>query len=173
MTICRKTTRLLLLVLIPLLGLSACRPKEVDLPFETIEQGDWGNAGYAYEAHRPTLMVITRATEVMELDDWITLDAQTQLQALDYDAYFAVVVFQGWKATTGYKVQVDHIALSGNVINVHAQFLEPKPEEEKAPEATSPYHLVTVQRAKTWDQDITFNLVVDEVVVVSLSRHVP
>lgn len=173
MIICRKTTRLLLLVLIPLLGLSACRPKEIDLPFETIAQGDWGNAGYAYEAHEATLIVITQATEAMELDNWVTLDTQTQLQALDYDAYFAIAVFQGWKATTGYKVQIDRIALLGNVINVHAQFLEPKPEEEKAPEATSPYHLVRVQRAETWDQDITFNLVMDEVVVASLSRHVP
>lgn len=168
----RKTNWLLLLMLIPLLGLSACQSKEAKLPFETLDQGDWGNAGHAYEAQEPTLTVITQSTEVTELDDWITLHAQTQLQMLDYNTDFAIVVFQGWKPTSGYSVQVDRVTRRGDTVTVYAQFRRPKPEKEKADIARSPYHLVQVQKVGTWDQEITFNLVVDEVVVASLSRYV-
>lgn len=167
------TSWLLLLMLVSLLGLSACQPKEADLPFETIDQADWGNAGHAYEAQEPTLIVIAQPVDVAGLDDWIALDAQTQLQTLDYDTHFALIVFQGWKPTTGYSVQVDCITRRGDTVTVYAQFREPRPEEEKAPEVTSPYHLVQVQEVGAWGRDITFNLVVDEAVITSLSHYVP
>jgi hypothetical protein len=161
-----------LTIVVILMMIAACGPRETELPFEMIEQADWGNAGSAYEAKEPALVVVAQPVEADRLDDWITLHAQTYLQNLDYETYFAIVVFQGWKPTSGYNVQIDRIARRGNIINVYVQFREPKPEEAKASEATSPYHLVRVRKVGAWDQDITFNLIVDEVVVTSLSHYV-
>ena len=138
----------------------------------TIDQSDWGNAGHAYEDRDPALVIVTQPVEADNLDDWIALSAQTQLQALDYETSFAIAVLQGWKPTSGYSVQIDRIARRGNVVNVYVQFREPKPDAEKADESMSPYHLVQVQKLGDWDQDITFNLVVNDVVVISLSHYV-
>jgi len=164
---------LFLLILLPLFELSACKFQQNDLPFETIAQDDWGNSGHAYEAQEPALAVIAQPAEVADLDGWITSDAQTQLQTLDYDAYFALIVFQGWKPSTGYSVQVNRITREENTVRVYAQFQEPKPDEAKADEATSPYHLVQVQKVGTWGEDVTFNLVVNGTAIVSASRNIP
>ena len=92
---------------------------------------------------------------------------------LDYDAYFVIAVFQGRKPTTGYDIQIERITRLESKVTIQARFSEPKPDAEKAPEETSPYHLVQVQKTGTWGRSITFSLVVDNVVVASLSHHVP
>ena len=150
---------LFLCILVTLAGLSACQPKEVDLPFETIERRDASGTGQVYKDKSPGLIVIATPEEAANLDALVTPEVQVQLQSLEYDAYFVIAVFQGRKPTTGYDIQ--------------ARFSEPKPDAEKAPEETSPYHLVQVQKTGTWGQSITFSLVVDNVVVASLSHHVP
>jgi len=169
----RRASLLFMPMLLLLVGLSACKPQQNDLPFDTVDQSDWGNAGHAYEAQEPALVVIAQPAEVTDLDDWITLDAQTQLQTLGYDTYFALIVFQGWKPSTGYSVQVNRITRREDTVTVYAQFQEPKPDEETGGEVASPYHLVQVRKVGIWDQEITFNLVVNKIIVASLSRYVP
>ncbi len=164
---------LFLCILVALAGLSACQPKEVDLPFETIERRDASGTGQVYKDKSPGLIVIATPEEAAILDALVTPEAQVQLQRLDYDAYFVIAVFQGRKPTTGYDIQIERITRLESKVTIQARFLEPKPDAEKAPEETSPYHLVQVQKTGTWGQSITFNLVVDNVVVTSLSHHVP
>jgi hypothetical protein len=171
--ICRVSVQSSLLLLVLLLGSSACRPREINLSFETIEQRDWAGTGQAYEAREPGLMVITQAEDMAALDDWITEDAKSQLEALDYDTHFALIVLQGWKPTNGYAVEVKRIACRENAVNVYAEFREPQPDEAKADVVTSPYHLIQIQKDGEWGQDTTFNVVVDDTVVASLSRYVP
>jgi hypothetical protein len=169
----RSASWLLLLALLS--GLSACQPQpqEVALPFETIEQKEWAGTGQAYEPREPGLMIIAQIEDVAKLDNWITENARTQLQTLDYDAYFALAVFQGWKPSTGYNVQIESATRQDNTVTIHAGFREPGPDEAKGALITSPYHLVRVRRIGDWNQNIAFKLVVDSVVVTSLSHHVP
>lgn len=160
-------------ILVALAGLSACQPKEIGLPFETIEQRDASGTGQVYEDKPPDLIVVTTPEEVANLDALVTPEAQARLQSLNYDAYFVIAVFQGRKPTTGYEIQIERITRRGNIVAIHTRFQEPKPDEAKGDEVTSPYHLVRVQKTETWGQLITFNLVVGNVVVASLSHHVP
>jgi len=143
--------------------------KESELPFETLERQEISN----YQNKEPGLVVITKQTEVNNLDDWVVQEVRSRLQTIDYNAYIVIAVFQGWKPTTRYGVQIQRITRKGSVINVYALFSDPKPGEPTGDLATSPYHLVRVQKVGTWGQRITFNLVVDGAIVESFSHYVP
>lgn len=186
---------LLLLVLVFMFGVSACQSQETNLPleatkqnantetppplqetilpFETIEQKLKADLGPPYEGREPRLMVIARPEEVANLNDWVTEDAKDRLQTLDYDTYFALIVFQGWKPTFGYGIQIERITRLEGEVTVFVQFKEPRPDEEKADTVTSPYHLVQVQKVDTWAQDVTFNVVADGTNIVSVSHTIP
>ncbi len=156
-------------------GLGACKPKptEVTLPFETIEQKEWAGTDKPYESREPTLIIVSRLEEVDNLNGLISDEAMIKLQALDYDEYFALVAFQGWKPSTGYSIQVNRISRLGNTVNIYTQLHEPTPDEAKADEVTSPYHLVQVQKSGSWGQVITFNLIGGETSIVSLFHTIP
>jgi len=160
---------LLLYIVLTLAGLSACQPKEINLPFETIERQELSS----YRDKEPVLMVIAKPEEIASLDALVTREILSRLQTLDYDAYLVVVVFQGWKPTTRYGVQIEHVIRRGSEVTIYAQFSEPKPNEPTGDLATSPYHIVRVQKRGVWGQQINFNLVVDGVIVASLSHYVP
>ncbi len=185
---------LLLLVLLTMFVLSACRPQETelpaettektevapsrqsqetDLPFETVEQKLKADLGPPYEGREPGLMVIARPEEVANLDDWVTEDAKTQLQMLDYDAHFALAVFQGWKPTDGYSIQVERITRQGDKVTVYVRLQEPQPDREKRDIETSPYHLVQMQKVGAWAGDVTFNVVADGAVITSVTHDIP
>jgi len=156
-----------------LVGLSACRPRETELPIKTIGRYPFGQNGGLYMDREPTLVAITQAFEVAMLDDWIFEDPQEQLLKLDYDAYFAIVVFQGLKPGGGFGVQIDKVTRNENVVTAFAQFAEPAPGMETTAAEESPYHVVRVNKAGSWSQDITINLVVDEVVIATTTNYIP
>lgn len=155
------------------LGLGACQPKEVDLPFETVERRDASGTGQIYQDKQPGLIVIATPEEAASLGALVTSEAQAQLQNLNYNTYFAIAIFQGRKPTTQYSVQIERITRKGNIVTIHALFKEPQPGEAKGDEVTSPYHLVQVQKVGTWEQTITFNLVVGDAIVTSLLHYIP
>jgi len=152
---------------------SPSRTTEIDLPFETIEQRDASGVGKVYEDKRPGLLIIARPEETAGLKSLVRPEAQARLQGLDYDHYFAVVVFQGWKTTNRYGVQIERIARWGSEVTIYARFSEPDPNKERGPEITSPYHLVQVKKVGRWEQEIAFQVVVDGINVTSLSHYVP
>ena len=162
------------------LMLTSCKPQgtdltfatETDLTFETIEQPELGGS---YEARQPGLMVISSFQDLANLDGLVTVtdEAMSRLLELEYDAYFALVVFQGWKPTTHYSVQIDRVTRMGNTINVYAQFHEPKPDELRGDLVTSPYQLVQVQKIGEWGQEFSFQVIVNETTVASLSHFIP
>lgn len=150
-----------------------CPPQETILPFETIEQKLKADMGPPYEGREPGLMVIARPEKVANLDDWVTKDAKTQLQTLDYGAYFALIVFQGWKGTNGYSIQIERITRQEKKVTVFVWLQEPQPDMKKNDTVTSPYHLVQVQKMDTWARNVTFNMVADGAIIVSVSHNVP
>lgn len=156
-------------------GLGACNPKpeEIALPFETFEQKEWAGTDKPYESREPNLIIVSRLEEVDNLNGLITDEAKAKLQAVDYSSYFALLVLQGWKPTTGYKASINRITRIENTVNIYAEFLEPEPDKAVSPAVTSPYQLVKVQKAGSWGQDVTFNLIVGEKSLVSLSHVIP
>ena len=111
------------------LAVYACNsePKKVDLTFESIEQIDWAGPK-SYKAIDPGLKVISRIEELESLDGLITEKARKALLGLDYNDNFALIVFQGWKPSTGYSIQVDRITRVGDDVNIYLRFNEPEPD---------------------------------------------
>ena len=171
----RCTLRVVLTFIMISLTLVSCiiRPKEVDLTFQSIEQQASSGTGNLYKAKQPGLIVISSPDEVDGLDGLITDDAKQSLLVLDYNAYFALAAFQGWKPSSGFGVLVNRITQEGNTVNVYAQFSEPRPDEEKADIVTSPYHLIIVQKDGSWGKEILFNLVSKDIIVDSVSHNIP
>jgi hypothetical protein len=163
----------LLCALVTLAGLSACRPKEIDLPFQTIEQRDASGSGQVHQVKQPALVVVTTPEEAINLDSLVTSEAQTQLKNLNYDAYFAIAVFQGWKSTDGYGIQIERITHLGDDVTVFVQLQEPPPDRKKNDIVTSPYHLVQVQKVGAWARSVTFNVLADGTAIASVSHIIP
>lgn len=154
-------------------GLVACKPQETDLPFEMIEQKESAGTGKLYENREPRLIVISRPEEASNLNEWIADETNKKLQEVDYDQHFALAVFQGWKPSAGYSVEVKRVTQLGNTVNVYVQFHEPKPDEGKADIETSPYQLVKVQKGETMGREFTLNLLADKAVIFSFSYVIP
>jgi hypothetical protein len=157
-------------------GLSACKPKAqvTALSFETIEQAEWAiGTGKLYEAYEPGMVIISRMDEITNMNGLVTDASIKQLEALDYDQYFALAAFQGWKPGTNYGIRVSRIGRSGNTVNVYAQLHDPKPDEPSGAMVTSPHHLLKVKKTGSWDQNITFNLFSGQKLVASLTHTIP
>lgn len=148
-------------VVINLFLLNACnsRPQGISLPFETIEQQESPGTGEPYETTEPGIRMVTSAEEIDALNGWISVEAQAQLQNVNYEQYVVLAVFQGLKPTTRYSVEIKRITRLGDTVNVHVQFQEPKPNEMSGDAITSPYHVVQMQKVGEWGQDITYQLV--------------
>jgi hypothetical protein len=163
------------IILLIALAVAACQtiPDKTDLSYESIEQKASSGSGKLYEAKEPGLLVIAQPKETENLGGLITEEALQKLLVLDYNKYFALIVFQGWKTSGGYSIQVVNISRVDETVNINIVFYEPKPDAEKADVITSPYHVVIVQKTGKWDREITFNLVSDEGVLDSLSHSIP
>ncbi len=155
-------------------GITACKPKETDLPFETVEKNKLGpGTGHDYSTLRPGLVLITQPEEVTILNGWIGNDSKTKLQKLDYNKVFALLVLQGEQGSGGFGVQINRIAQQGDTVNVYAQFFMPNQGEPEFSVVTSPYHLVKIKKDSTWGQEITFQVIVKGKVVVSPRHFIP
>jgi hypothetical protein len=135
-------------LVVGLAGMAACGPRETELAFETIEQGDW--AGYGdleSDSIRETrLVLVTSREEAAQLEDRISPEALDQLVRLDFERYFAIALFRGRRASSGYDTIIERVARQGDEVVVYAQFWEPSPYYAVKDEATSPYHLIKVRR---------------------------
>jgi len=115
------------------------------------------------------MMVFRRPEDVgnLQLNTPDAIEAKRKLKELDYSRYFALLVLEGAKPSTGYSVKITSITSSGNVVTVYADFLETPENMERAAMVTYPYYLVAIEKPGEWAETVTFNLVVDQAVVVS------
>ena len=143
------------------------------MPFQTIEQRDASGSEQAHQDKQPALVVVTTPEEATNLASLVTSEAQTQLKNLNCSAYFVIAVFQGWKPTDGYGVQVERITHLRDKVAVFVRLQEPPPDRKKNDIVTSPYHLVQVQKVGTWARNVTFNVLADGTAIASVSHNVP
>ena len=131
-----------LTIVVILMGMTACEPRETVLSFETIERSDYSD----YSVQEPRVILVTNQGDATQLTGLISQETLDLLAELDFQQYFAIAVFRGTQATSGYDVIVDRVARRGDKIVIRAQFWEPSPHWEILNEVTSPYHLVRVRR---------------------------
>lgn len=150
----------------------ACKSQIEELPFETITQRDFIN----YREENPALFVITNDDEIETLASNVLaedLALADQLRQLDYDRFFAILVLQGQKRSTGYAVSIKRIIRQGNQVTIDAEFVEPSPSTFRKPAFTSPYHLVAVSKEGQWGQEVTFVLVVNGETIAETTHFIP
>jgi hypothetical protein len=154
---------------LPLLYLTACQPRESELPFETIERRDWPGSGREWEVREAGMMIMATSEDLAQTDNLFTEDAQAQLRELDFDAYFAVAVFLGWQGSGHEGIDIERVVRRGDEVSVYVKVGGPRGTDEE----TSPYHLVKVRKEGNWDQTIHFTLYMDGTEAVSPSHFIP
>ncbi len=170
-----KVTGNLLGLLVLLFTITACKPQEGALPFETVAQGDGFHTGRGYGGEEPNLLIIAGFDEIDEpgLDVQLPSELANELRQLDYDRFFAILVLQGLKSTGGFSVTVQQISRQDNHITVLVQFVEPALGTRRIAAFTSPYHLVAVSKRGEWGQQINFVLVTDSEEIAETSHFIP
>ncbi len=169
---CSRIATNVLGLMMLLFALAACKPQIEELSFETLAQGDFIN----YREENPALFVIMSHDEIETLlSNVLTEDPALadQLRQLDYNRFFAILVLQGRKGSTGYAVTVKQIVRQGNQVTIGAEFVEPLPGTRRSPAFTSPYHLVAVSKEGQWGQEIQFVLVVNGATVAETTHFIP
>jgi hypothetical protein len=101
------------------MGTPACRPKEIELPFETIGQsaGEW-------EPKEPGLMIIATYEDLAQIDGLVPEDDRTQLQNLNFDQYLAIAAFQGRHLYVVPGIEIQRISSKNGKIIIYAHILE-------------------------------------------------
>ncbi len=116
--------------------------QEVEVDFETIENAQRPGI----QASQPDLAVVSEKEDTYSLQNSISSASVSQLIDLDYKGYFALVVYQGRKLTSGYNIIIQRITHEGNTVNVFVQFTERDSAKPAENIETSPYHLVKIPR---------------------------
>jgi hypothetical protein len=160
---------IIVLLFVAIAGLNACKPKEVELPFETIERQSTAGTGIVYETQEPGLIVIIDSKGIDQLDGLVTSDAVRQLEEIDYKTHFAVIAFLGWQPTGHEGIRIERLARTDNSVSIFAQVGRQKGDDV----VTSPYHLVKVTKTGHWDAVITFNLIASGTTLATKSQRVP
>lgn len=130
---------------------------EQEIPFETVERVTdivvfprGMNQSYPFSLYlgkEPKLVIITETGGISALENNVSPISQERLNNLDFGQYLAVAVFQGFKPTTEYGVEIKRIVRSGNIITFNAHFTKRDPNLQAGDITTSPYHLVKIQKA--------------------------
>ncbi len=80
------------------------------------------------------------------------------LEQLDFNSAMALALFQGWKSTGGYEVEIQRITRQDETVFVYARFIEPGAGMIVTGEITSPYHVVVVEKPPTRPGSATFKI---------------
>jgi hypothetical protein len=136
-------------------ALTACKPKVIELPFETIERLDQSGTGEMWKPIEPGLMVIATAEDLAEIDGLFTKDAQAQLREMDYETYFAVAAFLGHRGSVSAGIWIEQVVRRGDEIAI---YVGQQTKSFTQSIETSPYHLVKVRKEGRWGRTIRFTL---------------
>jgi len=135
-----------LTIVVTLIGMTACGPRETELPFETIERNDTYSPEEGYGGLKPCVVLVTTRQEIDRLEGLVSQAALDHLAELNFEQYFAIAVFRGRQPYSGYATIIERVARQGDKIVVYAQFWEPRSNQVILTMETSPYHLIKVRR---------------------------
>ena len=145
--------------------LAACNPlpEAGQLRFANIEQkADSGYMGQEqYSALEPGLVVIASREAADQYGVLFSESARKSLRQLNFDRQVALAVFQGWKFTPGYGVEILSVERDGSQVKVTANFDHPEKKQSANDRVTSPYHLVQIWKLGLWSDDMQYELLVD------------
>ncbi len=121
-----------------------------DIPLQTIAQGADSEYGRIDELPipedaPPEYLVLTDEEEFQLLLSQAMI--QEAIPQVDFDKYIVIAAMLGPKNTGGYAISIMHASQSGTEARVEVEVVEPEPGSMTVQILTSPYHLVTAERA--------------------------
>jgi hypothetical protein len=157
------------LIAFGMVSLIACRPKEIELPFQTIERRQTAGTGEIWEPREPGLMIIASRDDLVKINDLFTKGAQTRLNDLDFETSFAIAAFLGWQPRGHEGLEIIRLTYKNDEVKVFARVGNPSTEDA----VTSPYHLIIVRKDTEWNRKISFTLYLNNIPALSLSHFIP
>ena len=139
------------------------------LPFSTIEQkSDPAYIGQQqYFALEPGILVFYNEESALAQGDLFSEDARLELKRVNYRTHFVLAVFQGWKPSAGFGVEINQLVAENGGVVVGASFRLPENGAVAGGAVTSPYHLIRVRRPAADLESLPFQLeVAGEVLAV-------
>lgn len=172
LNVLKVPSRLLVMVVLLLASLAACQPQESEqLSVETMVQESNPDSIRQWEGKEPKLLIIASVQDVKEAKPFVTAEALTTLQQMDFTAHFAILAFRGLRGSAPVRFKIERVVRQGNEIVLYAQAGTEGPNSEES----SPYHLIEVKKDGNWGADFTFKLYFNQEsrAVASTTHHVP
>jgi hypothetical protein len=117
------------------------------LPFETIDQSEYGPGGdSAYASEQPWIEILQQAGDLEAIKGKISRDALELLRQVDFQSHIVVGVFQGLKPTDDYGVDILAVDRMEMRVSIYAEFIAPEPRMEARAIETVPYQLIKLDR---------------------------
>lgn len=145
----QKYVRFILILLTTVKMLVAChmnaapplQPGEVNVPFETMAQDQWG-VDHDPSHREPKLFLLATKEELPQVKDLVDQKVMRQLEQVDFQQYMIVALFRGTKPSSNYQTTITRLTQKDNELIVYAQFWEPNTAYASATAYTSPYHII-------------------------------
>ncbi|CAN5679817.1 hypothetical protein BH10CHL1_BH10CHL1_34870 [soil metagenome] len=149
----KKLICFILLILTALNTLAACQtnatptlqPGEVNVPFETIAQDQWG-VDKDLSRLKPKLFLLAAQADLAQVKDLIEPKVMSQLEQINFQQYVIVALFRGTKPSSNYQTVITRMTQKNDELIVYAELYEPNTAYASATAETSPYHIVKVAR---------------------------
>ena len=148
-----KTTLVVVLLAGLVMGLTACKPEETELYFETVVKGDprllndqGMNFAVTYESL--DLMVANNLAEAQQIADTLSPERPGmrfgEIADIDYGKYLVVAAYFGAKPHGGFVITIEKITQTDRTVNVAITMMEPTGGDAVV---VHPIHVVIIQRA--------------------------
>ena len=129
-----------------LVSLTACKPKETELHFDTLVHDNLGYFGATYESM--DLMVATDLAEAQQIADTLSPENPGKrfevVADIDYEEYLVVVAYFGTRVYSESAITIEGITQIGDMVNVIISMVEPTAGDRVI---VHPIHIVKVKRA--------------------------
>jgi len=126
-----------------------------------------------WRSSEPHMEIITSVDDISKVEDFISTEALTALQEIDYREKYAAIIFQGKKPTTEYEIKIERIRRAGDQVVLESVATTPLAGEAAGEEITSPYHLIQVDNLYERGHQIDFVLNINGQHIMTQTRSIP
>jgi hypothetical protein len=128
-----------------LASLTACKPRETELSFETLLHDNLGYFGTTYESM--DLMIAADLAEAQQIADTLSPENPgkrfEEIADVDYEEYLVVVAYFGTRVYSESAITIERITQIENVVNVIISTVEPTAGDRVI---VHPIHIIKIKR---------------------------
>lgn len=126
-----------------------------EVAFQRVINNDFGHQDH-YEARTPGLATI--ASDADRAIHETLIESAAAAQSFDSASSIMIIVFNGWRPTTGYAIRVEQVRATTERVIIIATASEPAPDQTTGQAVTSPYEIIAIPRPAGRRGPVTFQL---------------